>query len=253
MGNIKYNLVAISMIVILASDLKSYNKDNGNIVPTKIDNINYLVDNIKCNIKNNKGLLFIPSDMNDEERPQKNFDILVDSLKLSGVNFQNTYLLTLDNKEKLEEYISDSSLIFLSGGVTYTQHLLFEELNLSELLKKYDGLIIGQSAGAINLADNVYNSPESLEEKNIYFKGLGLTDINIEPHFELDIDTKDQLELYQRNHILKESNNRIIYGIPDGSYILINDKNTYIYGESYLIKDGKIALINSNSTVFKIG
>ncbi len=240
------------MTIILTSDLKHYHKDNNGILSNKIDNNNYLVDNIKDNLKSNKGLLFIPSDISDEEKIKIYFKILVDTLKLSDIIFENNYLLTLNNKEKLEEYINNSSLIFLSGGITYTQHLLFEKLNLRELLEGYNGLIIGQSAGSINLAADVYSSPESIEEEHIYFKGLGLTDINIEPHFKLNTDTFDSLQMYQRNHILKESYNRNIYGMPDGSYILIKCNDIYVYGEAYLIKCGKINLINSNTKVLKL-
>ena len=46
---------------------------------------------------------------------------------------------------------------------TYKQHEFFIEINLKELLKNYQGLVIGQSAGALNMADKVFNSPEEQE------------------------------------------------------------------------------------------
>ena len=39
-----------------------------------------------------------------------------------------------------------------------------------------------------------------------------------------------------------------IYAINNGSYILVDDKN-YLYGEAYLIKNGKIEIINKNDKV----
>ena len=39
-----------------------------------------------------------------------------------------------------------------------------------------------------------------------------------------------------------------IYAINNGSYILIDDKN-YLYGEAYLIKNGKIEKINEDDKV----
>ena len=39
-----------------------------------------------------------------------------------------------------------------------------------------------------------------------------------------------------------------VYGINNGSYILIDDE-VYLYGEAYLLKDGKIEKINDNEKV----
>ena len=64
------------------------------------------------------------------------------------------------------------------------------ELNLKELLKDYNGVIIGASGGAMNMAKKVYCIPEiEGEHKDKSFKkilnGLGLTNINIIPHYKL--------------------------------------------------------------------
>ena len=55
------------------------------------------------------------------------------------------------------------------------------------------------------MTSNVYNSPEDGNEtdiKTINFDGLGLSNINIEPHFEFNDELFDENELYQRRHIL---------------------------------------------------
>lgn len=240
------------MIVILTSDLNHYYKENGINFPKQIDNTNYLVDHIKDNLNDTNGVLFIPSDINNSNKIKEYFDIFINALKLSGITFKDNYLLTKDNKNNIKEYINNSNLIFLSGGDTYTQHLLFEELNLKELLKNYNGIIIGQSAGSINLATTVYNSPEDYNENHIYFEGLGYTNITIDPHFILDTKTLSDSELYRREHVLQESYNRDIYGIPDGSHILVTYNESIIYGDAYLIKNGNIELINNNKDALKI-
>lgn len=59
------------------------------------------------------------------------------------------------------------------------------------------------------MADDVFNSPEKMENSEpVFFKGLGLTNINIEPHFMLDDSNFDESEKYQQNAILSESNNK---------------------------------------------
>ena len=94
------------------------------------------------------------------------------------------------------------------------------------------------------MAKDVFNSPEQSENSDpIYFEGLGLTKMNIEPHWKTDTSAFNEDEKYQRNYILEESEKRAIYGLCDGSYILIDNDEVKIYGETYLIKDRKISRI----------
>ena len=98
------------------------------------------------------------------------------------------------------------------------------------------------------MAVDVFNSPEEKEESEpVFFEGLGLTTINIEPHFEYDDTNFNDKEKYQRDAIINESYNRPIYGQCNGSHIFINEDNVAIaYGETYLILNGKIDKICDN-------
>ena len=49
----------------------------------------------------------------------------------------------------------------------YIIPFFFKDIKLKELLESYQGIIVGQSAGSINLASNVYNSPEDGNETDI--------------------------------------------------------------------------------------
>ena len=233
------------MIKILMSDFKHYHKVDGEKIANAIDNTNGIVDHIKESLRDTNAILFIASSPDDKERIDLYTRLLFEALKISGISF-NEYLV-LDNStiDNIDEYISKANMIFLSGGDTYIQNEFFKRINLKERLQNYNGLIVGQSAGAINMAEDVYNSPEEMEESEpIFFKGLGLTNINVEPHFVLDSSEFDESEMYQRNNILNESNNRIIYGQYNGSNIFIDDDNEpLICGETYIITNNKIDLI----------
>ena len=119
---------------------------------------------------------------------------------------------------------------------------------LKKYLKDVDSVIVGISAGSINSAGDVYNSPESDEDLNNspYLKGLGLTTINIEPHFILENLNDDYNKKLQRNAIIKESYNRTIIALTDGAYILQTNNECKLYGESYKIKNGIIDKICDN-------
>ena len=236
------------MIKILMSDFKHYHEVNGKKVANELDNSNGIVDQIKNNLNKNNTILFIASSPDNKEKTNLYARLLFEALRLSDISF-NEYLI-LDNStiSNVEEYINKADMTFLSGGDTYIQNEFFKKINLKEKLEKFNGFIIGQSAGAINMAYHAFNSPEKKEKSEpVLFEGLGLTDINIEPHFVLDDSNFDEFEIYQRNAILSESNNRIIYGQFDGAHILIdNDDNTTAYGETYLISNGQISLLCKN-------
>lgn len=239
------------MIRILASDFNNYEKINGEKIVRPMDNSNGIVDQIKSSLQNNKKIVFVASDIN---KPHENVlgyaNILFDSMRLVGIDFDEYCVLDGESQEKASDYINDASLVFLCGGDTYDQYGFFHAIDLKELLGSYQGLVIGQSAGALNMAANVFNSPEEQEESEpVFFDGLGLTNINIEPHFVYDSSNFDESEKYQRDAIIQESFNRPIYGQCNGSHIFISDDNTAtVYGETYLIHNGNIECICKNGS-----
>ena len=236
------------MVKILMSDFKHYHEENGKKVANEFDNSNGIVDQIKNNLNDNNAMVFIASTPDDKEKINMYTELLFEGLKLSNISFNEYLILDSSTADKAQEYIDKVNMVYLSGGDTYLQSEFFKKIDLREKLKYFNGLIIGQSAGALNMAEDVFNSPEEMEESEpVFFKGLGLTDINIEPHFVLDDSGFDETKKYQRNAIISESNNRKIYGQCNGSHILIdNDGNATTYGETYLISNGQISLICEN-------
>ena len=150
------------MIKILTSSFNNYYVLDNKKIAQQLDNKNNIVECIKDNLKDNQTMLFIPSDINDKEKTNMYSSILFESFKISGILFEE--YIVLDDISKTKEYVDKASLIFLSGGDTYIQNKLFSKMNLKQCLKNYDGLIIGQSAGTINMATKAYNSPEEMEQ-----------------------------------------------------------------------------------------
>ena len=175
------------MIKILMSDFKHYHKEDGIKVANKLDNSNFIVDHIKNSLSNFNTILFIASTPDDKEQVQLYSSLLFEALKLSGISFNEYLILDSSTSNKIDEYIKKANMIFLSGGDTFVQNEFFNIIQLKDKLSNYEGLIIGQSAGALNMAFDVFNSPEEQEKSEpVFFKGLGLTNINIEPHFVYD-------------------------------------------------------------------
>ena len=243
------------MIKILTSDFGNYEKVNGEKVTHPMNNENGIVDQLKESLKNTKKVVFVSSDINSTPESVAPYArIFFDSMKMVDIKFNEYLIIEGTNYDKASEYIEGADLVFLCGGDTYNQHELFLKMNLKQILSNYSGIVMGQSAGALNMAANVFNSPEEKEESEpIFYEGLGLTDINIEPHFKLDDTNFDDMEIYQREAIIKESYNRPIYGQCNGSHIFIDEDNVAtIYGETYLIINGKIEKICDNQKSFII-
>ena len=236
------------MIRFLTSDFKHYHKVDGQKIANSFDNTNGIVDQIKEYLKEKNTILFISADSKDIEKVSLYSQLLFEGLRLSGIEFKNYLVLSNKTKINAKEYVEKADLIFLSGGNTYIQHQFFTEIKLKDLLVNFNSLIIGQSAGAINMANSVFNSPENQEQSEpTFFDGLGLTNINIEPHFQYDDTNFNDNGKYQRNVIIRESYNRQIYGQCNGSHIIINENNVAtIYGETYLIENGNITKICDN-------
>ena len=60
------------------------------------------------------------------------------------------------NAEDAAELVSSSDLLILSGGHVPTQAAFFWEIALDVLLQDYPGVVIGISAGSMNMAQTVY-------------------------------------------------------------------------------------------------
>ena len=244
------------MKCILTSYIDLYNKDeNGNRIAKKFGNHNKILDNIKKYVHKYDNFLFVASDEFNNEVTDMFANLTFESFNMT-LPFKNYNILDSRTENLANKLVQNADLIFLCGGHAPTQNKFLDNINLRDIIKNTNALIIGCSAGAMNMADIVYCPPELDGEAidpnfNKIYKGLGLTYINVFPHYN---DIKDNL--VDGVHIINEvvipdSFKYNIYAINNGSYILIDDKN-YIYGEAYLIKDGKIKKINDNNKVTTI-
>lgn len=150
--------------------------------------------------------------------------------------------------------IRDANFIILCGGHVPTENKFFDELQLRARLRRFDGIIMGISAGTMNAADIVYASPEldgeSIDPQyKVYLRGLGLTDVNVLPHFQVIRDSRLDGRLLISDIVAKHSYTLPVFCLNDGTYLLITNaedkekRRTELHGEAYRIKDGKLALI----------
>ena len=99
-------------------------------------------------------------------------------------------------------------------------------MQLLNNLKKYiinsSAFIIGVSAGSMNCAKHTFIPKYELNEKPCFIEGLGLCDISIVPHFDIN-------DINQVNETKINSLKYPLIGLPNNSAIYIeNGKIEYI-------------------------
>jgi len=242
--------------IILTSYLDFYEKDEQeNKVAHNFGNDNGILDCLKANTNKCDNFLFVGNGM-EGEKADAYFKLACESFELT-MPFKNYYFLSPKTKDKAKELVENADFIFLCGGHLPTQNKFFNEIRLKELLKNTNALIVGGSAGSMNCADVVYCPPELEEEVldkhfNKYLKGLGLTNINIMPHFEEFQKMVICDKKYIDDIVVPDSHKIDIIALNNGSYIVIKNGISTIYGESYLIRKGLITQINENNNTVSL-
>ena len=233
------------MVLFLTSNIGGIKKEKEKKIPVEFYSKNQFLLNMKKSLKSNKKFVLIASNPFNFEQNDQFLEMDIEASKLSGLSFDEYLILDNRNKTKISEVLKDSSLIFLCGGNTYIQNQFFNEINLKKYIKELDATIVGISAGAINCAEEVFNSPEEEDDlsNSSILVGLGLTEFNIEPHFDINNDNT-----IQNKAVLNESYKRVLYGLPDGSYI--NDNK--VFGKCYRIYQGNVELICQDNEVVKL-
>ena len=229
------------MKVMLTSSLGGSSKVNGIRVPSILIQNNGLLDNLKSIWTTDAKVLIISADPSDYEKNDSVCACLKESLPMSGLSISHIDMCDSRNPSAVES-LKCVDVLILAGGHVPTQNKFMGQLCLRERLKDYHGIVVAWSAGSMNCADTVYAGPE-LEGEAIdplherWISGLGLTDINIFPHFQsLKDDYLDGLRLIE-DITYADSVGHEIIALNDGSYIMLEDGKTTLYGEAYMIKD----------------
>ena len=166
---------------------------------------------------------------------------------MSGFSVSSVEMCDARTEEKADD-ISRTDVIILTGGHVPTQNAFFKKIGLKEKLKGYEGIILAWSAGSMNCADTVYAAPELDGEAldpdfKRWIPGLGITKVNIFPHFEmLRDDVLDGLRVVE-DITFADSMGHEILALNNGSYIVVDDDKETLFGEAYRILDGKMELI----------
>jgi peptidase E len=198
-----------------------------------------IAKNIKMDLVEYESLVFISSSPSGYDTSDFYLNINKNWFNNIGLYFNNYYLL--DNRienNKAIDIIQNSSCIFLMGGTTREQIKYIKDNYFIEPLQNHNGVIIGISAGAINLAVKTisFGYSENMDETIVY-NGIGLTEKIIYPHFDIYGKEIDEIKNYSKNYD--------IYGLCDYAAIIEKANGIKMIGDIYKIKNKEIEKISS--------
>ena len=238
----------IYMILFLTSNPCSNDVPEGLDIPCILNEANEFVAELSRNWGPDSRCLIISSDPENFEMNDEMLETFYHAFSYHGLTISDMAVCDERNASDIADLIAMSDAIILAGGHVPTQNAFFEWLGLKELIRDYEGIVMGISAGTMNCADTVYAQPE-LEGESIdpdyqrWIPGLGLTDRMILPHYqEVRENILDGKRLYEDITYPDSMGNRF-YVLVDGSYVLVKDGRCELRGEGYLIEDGCIVQI----------
>lgn len=170
-------------------------------------------------------IVFIASDFHSEQT-QSYAEQILQNFHECDITFEYVYII--DHHMSVAaalQVLKMPSLVWVMGGNTLLQMSYLNEYKLAPALRQHQGMIIGMSAGAINMAQSVVlakDEGDDIPELSIY-DGLGLVDINIEPHL-------DNSNIKHKQEILEAAALSDIYGLYDESFILVKENTMEIIG-----------------------
>ena len=138
--------------------------------------------------------------------------------------------------EEIREKISESDLVYLTGGVPTVLIERLKKAGIRSLLRDFEGIIVGRSAGALALCRKCVITYRKTSEIQLV-DGLGLVDLTLKAHYKLGKDEK----------LVGLSKTEDIFAVPKDSAIIYDYGKLSFINNVYLFRDGLRQTINEES------
>ena len=179
-----------------------------------------------------KKILFIPTATNVDEY-KKYIHLTQKVFEDFGYEVEN-FDISVFSEETVKEKISETKIVFISGGNTF---YLLQELKKKNLIsylreKIENGLLyIGESAGSVITAPNI-GYADIVDDKALAtelndYTGLNLVDFYVVPHFEEEPfveSSRKVVELYKDKLDLKVINNKEVVLVENDDFRIVKEK-----------------------------
>ena len=206
----------------------------------------------ECGVPAGPRVLLVSAAPDDRGFTDYVLESMTECIRKSGIEPAAVTMLDRRNAARASGLVRSADWIVLCGGHVPTQNRFLHEIRLKELLKDFDGLIMGCSAGSMNCAERVYSHPELPGESTAprWLEGLGLTTRQIVPHYDqvrhAEVDGKRLFE----DIIFPESWRQAFYTFPDGGYIISKDGREELRGLAWEISNGQMRQVSAENQTY---
>ena len=129
---------------------------------------------------------------------------------------------------EIKAKLGETNLVYLTGGVPSVLLERLKKLAVDALLKDFDGVVVGRSAGALALCKKCVITYRSNGAVKV-IDGLGLVDLTLKAHYRLGNDEA----------LLELSRFEDIFAVPKGSAIVYDHGNLSYINNVYLFHKGE--------------
>jgi peptidase E len=136
-----------------------------------------------------------------------------------------------DTFQKITRKVDHSDLLYLSGGVASALVERLKNKSVDTLLRKYEGVIVGRSAGALALGKKCVVTKNRRNPTSKMISGIGLVDFSVKAHYK---PSKD-------NTLKRLSKQEKIYAIPERAALVYDDGALSFMGDVFLFQNGEKA------------
>jgi peptidase E len=134
-----------------------------------------------------------------------------------------------DTMEEITTKVACSNLIYLPGGLASVLIERLQNKSVDRLLRKYEGVVVGRSAGALALGKKCVVTKNRSKPTSRMISGIGLVGFSVKAHYK---PSKD-------GALKKLSKEEKIYAIPERSALVYEDGALSFMGEVYLFQNGE--------------
>lgn len=212
---------------------------------------------IKTELENTNSIVYIPGGPEKIEKSKNKYvPLFTEHFNSAGIKFDENILITPDmDSIEAQKLVKNADFVMLMGGDPFKQKEMCESLGLLSVLKEYDGVMLGFSAGAMLMSKYIIITPCSEEYPDFHIEeGLNLDNLSIYPHN----NTSDEIypdELVSGDEIYKKAD-LIEVAKKYGDFYLLQDhdngvtdvsliKSTNGNIEFYTENNGKIWIANN--------
>lgn len=145
--------------------------------------INKFGELLSADLTTRNSLVVIPCNENPEEL-QAHLSFFTEQLAEAGIVFNyHVILSSVMTQEEQCNFIRNADLVYYMSGYPFEQKEFIIRNKLEEALHKYNGVVLGISAGAMNMSKYIImvtDGPNSNETR--IEPGLGLVNFSVFPH-----------------------------------------------------------------------